>query len=446
MVGREIAAAALERLDGVEGEATVTERDLSLTRFANSHIHQNLAEQDATLRIRIRHDGRTGVATTNRLDPEGIDEAVARAAAIAAHAAPDPDPAPLPQGTVTDSELGWVQATADADPTARAEGAHAVIAAGVARGLTVSGAYSIEAQRMTVANTTGLTASHRGTQAKLVTVMIGPAGETGYAQDIATDHRDLDPDAVGEEAAGRTARAATPIDIEPGEYPVVLGEYALAEVLEYLAFMAFSGLAIEEGRACVELGKKSFGSNVTIWDDGLDPSGIPGGIDFEGVSKRRVELVTDGVARETVHDSATAHRAGVARTGHGLPAPNTFGPLCWNLFMAAGDQPREGLVEDMERGLLVTRFHYVNIVHPKKGILTGMTRDGTFLVENGAVAGPVRNLRFTQSIPDALSRVSAISRETRLVGAEYTGIVSRVPAVRIDGWNFTGATANEATV
>ena len=124
MVGREVAAAALERLDdGVEGEATVTERDLSLTRFANSHIHQNLAEQDATLRIRIRQEGRTGVATSNRLDPEGIDEAVARAAAIAAHAAPDPDPAPLPQGTGTDSELGWVQATADADPTSRAEGA-----------------------------------------------------------------------------------------------------------------------------------------------------------------------------------------------------------------------------------------------------------------------------------------------------------------------------------
>jgi PmbA protein len=447
MVGHGVATAALGRLDDdVEGEVTVTERDLSLTRFAGSRIHQNLAEQDATLRVRIRHQGRTGVATSNRLDSEGIDEVVARAAAIAAHAAPDPDPAPLAEATGGDSELGWVQATADADPAARAEGAQAVIAAGVARGLTVSGAYSIEAQQMTVANTTGLRASHRGTQAKLVTVMIGPAGETGYAQAIGTDHRELDPEAVGEEAAERTARAATPIDVGPGEYPVVLGEYALAEVLEYLAFMAFSGLAIEEGRACVELGKKAFGSNVTIWDDGLDPTGIPSGIDFEGVAKRRVELVTNGVARETAHDSATAHRAGAALSGHGLPAPNTFGPLCWNLFMAPGSVPREALLEGVERGLLVTRFHYVNIVHPKKGILTGMTRDGTFLIENGAVAGPVRNLRFTQSIPDALSQVSAISSETRLVGADYTGIVSRVPAVRIDGWNFTGATANEATV
>jgi predicted Zn-dependent protease len=316
----------------------------------------------------------------------------------------------------------------------------------VARGLTVSGAFSTESQQMTIANTVGLVASHRFTQSKLVTVMIGPAGETGYAQALAGDISAIDPVAVGAEASERTARAAGPVDLEPGEYPVVLGEYAVAEILEYLAFMAFSGLAIEEGRACVELGQQAFGPNVTIWDDGHDPSGIPAAMDFEGVAKRRVELVTNGVAVETAHDGATARRAGVARTGHGLPAPNTFGPLCWNLFMASGESPRDQLVAGVERGLLITRFHYVNIVHPKKGILTGMTRDGTFLIENGEVVGPVRNLRFTQSIPDALSRVSAISSGTRLVGADYTGIVSRVPAVRIDGWAFTGATANEATV
>jgi predicted Zn-dependent protease len=299
---------------------------------------------------------------------------------------------------------------------------------------------------MTVANTAGLVASHRVTQSKLVTVMIGPAGETGYAQAVATDLSAIDPIAVGEEASARTARAAGPVDLAPGEYPVVLGEYAVAEILEYLAYMAFSGLAIEEGRACVALGQRAFGPNITIWDDGHDPSGIPAAMDFEGVAKRRVELITDGVAVETAHDGATAHHAGAPRTGHGLPAPNTFGPLCWNLFMAPGGSSREALAADVERGLLITRFHYVNIVHPKKGILTGMTRDGTFLIENGQVGGPVRNLRFTQSIPDALSRVSAISSGTRLVGADYSGIVSRVPAVRIDGWSFTGATANEANV
>jgi predicted Zn-dependent protease len=447
MVGLDTAAAALARIaPGSEGEATVIERDLALTRFAGSMIHQNLAEHDATLRGRVRRDAHTGVALTNRLDADGIEEVVSRASAIAAHATAEADPPPFADEAGTASDLGWVEATAQADPRERAEGARVVIDAGVARGLTVSGAYSIEAERRSVANTSGLSASHQGTQAKLVTVMTGPAGETGYAQAIGTDHRVIDPAAVGEEAAERTARAVSPRDLGPGEYPVVLGEYAVAEVLEYLAFMAFSGLAIEEGRACVELGQPAFGPNVTIWDDGRDASGIPSTIDFEGVAKTRVALVTEGIARETAHDSQTAHRAGVARTGHGLPAPNTFGPLCWNLFMAPGDLPRDRLLEGIDRGLLITRFHYLSVVHPKKGILTGMTRDGTFLIEDGAVAGPVRNLRFTQSIPDAFSNISAIAADTRLVGAEYTGITSRVPAIRIDGWNFTGVTANEATV
>ena len=449
MVGREVAAEALARLGaGWEGEAAVTERGLALTRFANSRIHQNVAEQDATIRLRVRRDGRTGVAVTNRLHPSGLDEVVARALEIATHAVPESDPPPLaePGSTTVDSALGWSEGTATAAPEARAGAAGAVIEAGVTRGLTVSGACSTEAVHLTVVNSAGLAAAHRGTTTRLVTVMIGPGGETGYAQAIGTDLGSIDAEAIGAEASERTVRSAAPRDLEPGEYPVVLGEYAVAEVLEYLAFMAFSGLAIEEGRACLELGHRVFGPNVTIWDDGNDPSGVPSVIDFEGAAKRRVELISAGLARETVHDGATAHRAGVTRTGHGLPAPNTFGPLCWNLFMAPGEVPREALLDGIGRGLLVTRFHYVNIVHPKKGILTGMTRDGTFLVENGAVVGPVRNLRFTQSIPDALSRVSAIAADTRVVGADYTGIVSRVPQLRIDGWNFTGATANEATV
>lgn len=449
MVNTEVAEAVLGRLEpGSEGEATVIRRHTELTRFATSHIHQNLAEHDATLRVRVRRDGRTGVSSTNRLSPTGLDEVVARATAIAAHAQPDPDPPPLaePGEGAVDSDLGWIAETDAAAPEQRAAGARAVIDAGVARGLTVSGAFSTGAQHITVANTRGLMASHRVTQSKLLTVMHGPGGETGYAQSFSTDVNAIDADAVGREAAERAVRSANPIDMAPGEYPVVLGEYAVAEVLEYLAFMAFSGLAIEEGRACVELGERAFGTNVTIWDDGNDPTGLPNAIDYEGVAKRRIMLVEDGVARETAHDGATAHRAHVPRTGHGLPAPNTFGPLCWNLFMAPGDSPPESLVAGMDRGILVTRFHYTNIVHPKKGILTGMTRDGTFLVENGAVVGPIRNLRFTQSIPDAFSRISAIASETRLVDAEYTGIVGRVPAVRIDGWTFTGATANEATV
>jgi predicted Zn-dependent protease len=195
----------------------------------------------------------------------------------------------------------------------------------------------------------------------------------------------------------------------------------------------------------MEIGKKVMGDNVSIWDDGLDASGIPSVIDYEGVPKQRIDLVRDGVAVGVVHDSATARRAGVASTGHGLPAPNTWGPIAWNLHMVGGRATApEELLTGIERGVWVTRFHYVNIVHPKKGVLTGMTKDGTFLIEHGRITRPIRNLRFTQSIPEAFSAIEESTAATRLTMAEYTGIATRVPALRIGSFTFTGATSDES--
>jgi predicted Zn-dependent protease len=184
---------------------------------------------------------------------------------------------------------------------------------------------------------------------------------------------------------------------------------------------------------------------VTIWDDGLDPTGMPTAIDYEGVPKQRVNLIVDGVARAVVHDSATARRAGTRSTGHGLPAPNVWGPLSSNLFMAPGSGTPASMLAGIKRGIWITRFHYVNIVHAKRGILTGMTKDGTFLVEDGKITRPIRNLRFTQSIPEAFSRIAEIGADTRLVAAEYSGIYARVPALKIDGFSFTGATSDEGS-
>ena len=441
-----ILAHALSLVGDGEAEALFTARDAALTRFANSRIHQNVAERDATLRMRVVRDGRTGVATTNRLDDEGLTEVVARASATAAMAAPNPNGAPLadPLIALSDPQLGFVPATARADPDLRAAGARAVIAAGDAANLESSGAFSTETGTLAVANSRGMWNAHTVTQAKLLTVMMGENGASGYAQAFGSDVRALDASALGDEAAEKAIRSREAIDLEPGEYPVVLEEYAVATILEYLSWMGFSALAVEEGRSFMELGEQIMGPNVTIWDDGLDASGLPSAIDFEGVPKQRVDLITGGVARAVVHDTATAARAGIASTGHGLPAPNAFGPIAWNLFMAPGSSAKEVMTSGIERGVWVTRFHYVNIVHPRRGVLTGMTKDGTFLIEDGRITRPIRNLRFTQSIPEAFSTIEAIGSETRLVAAEYSGINARVPALRIGRFNFTGATAAEA--
>jgi predicted Zn-dependent protease len=252
------------------------------------------------------------------------------------------------------------------------------------------------------------------------------------------DHTAIDARAIGEEAAqkARASRGAT--QLEPGDYPVVLEEYAVVDLLDMLGFLGFSALAVQEGRSFYEEGRRIGSDLVSIWDDGLDPAGTPAGFDYEGVAKQRVDLVERGVCRAVVYDAYTAGREGRRSTGHGLPAPNVWGPFPLNQFMAAGKASREELIGGLKRGLLVTRFHYTNPVHPKLVMVTGMTRDGLFLVEDGKIVRPVRNLRFTQSYLDALAGVEAVGRERKLLRGFLGTVV--VPAVRISSFTFTGAT------
>ncbi|HTS14982.1 MAG TPA: metallopeptidase TldD-related protein, partial [Candidatus Sulfotelmatobacter sp.] len=232
--------------------------------------------------------------------------------------------------------------------------------------------------------------------------------------------------------------AREPVSLPPGEYPVVLEPYAVVDLLDMLGYLGFSALAVQEGRSFFEAGKVIGSPLVTIIDDAEDSAGAPVSFDYEGVPKRRVPLVEAGVCREAVFDAQTAARAHRESTGHGLPAPNPYGPFPLNMIMSAGDASRDELIGGLERGLLVTRFHYTNPVHPKLAIVTGMTRDGTFLVEQGRIVGPVRNLRFTQSYLEALAGVEAVGRERRLLRG-FLG-ASLVPAVRIRAFGFTGAT------
>ena len=428
-------------------EALYLAQDSALTRFATNRIHQNVREHDATLQVRLIDRERIGVASTNLLDQGGIRDVVERAMAIAERAAPNPRAAlmPEPDGREHDPDLGYVAATAEASADRRAEGARAVIAAGEAKGLQSSGSFSTSAMTLAVANSSGIRARHRSSRAALLTVMMdgfGSGAASGYAHAGATDVGEIDAEALGIEAADKGDAMRGAGELDPGEYEVILEEYAVAGLMEYLSDIGFSGLAQEEGRSFMELGKQLMGENVSIWDDGSDPSGMPGPIDFEGVVRQRVDLIERGVAKAVVHDTATGARAGTGSTGHGLPAPNLMGPMALNVFMAPGTTPRDELIAGIKRGVWVTRFHYINPVHPKKAILTGMTKDGTFLIEDSRLTRPLMNFRFTQSIPEAFSDVRAASRETKLLPGEFFG-ASRVPALHLGSFNFTGVTAAE---
>ncbi len=431
--------AAAEREGPTEAEALVMADDLALTRFANSQIHQNVSETNATVNLRFVVGKRVGVASSGRTDDEGLRALAAHAAAIARVVEELDDWSGLPGPTpIEPVDAGYSAATAGASPELRADGVRAVIAAADTAGVTAYGSFSTGIETMAVANSRGIRATGSRTGAQLLTVSMGPGGGTGYAEQAAVDATTIDAAAIGREAADKARATADAVAIEAGDYPVVLEEYAVTDLLDMLGYLGFSALAVQEERSFVEIGKRVGSELVSIVDDGRDPSGLPMAFDYEGVAKQRVSLLDAGVCRGVVHDAQTAARAGVTSTGHGLPAPNPYGPYPINQSMAAGTTPRAELIAGLDRGLLVTRFHYTNPVHPKLAIVTGMTRDGTFLVEGGRIVGPVRNLRYTQSYLDAIAATVAVSQERKTLKGFLGGAV--VPALRIDGWTFTGTT------
>ncbi len=428
-----------EREGASECEALVMAEDAALTRFANSQIHQNVAETNVTINLRVAVGKRVGVASSGRTDDEGIRRLAANAAAIARVVENLEDWGGLPEPTpIEEVAAGYARDTAEASPELRADGVRAVIAAADAAGVTAYGSFSTGTETTAVASSKGIRATETRTVAQLLTVSMGPDGGSGYAEQSAVDATTIDAAAIGREASDKARATANAVAIDAGDYPVVLEEYAVVDLLDMLGYLGFSALAVQEERSFVEIGKRIGSDLVSIVDDGRDPAGLPMGFDYEGVAKQRVTLLEAGVCRGVVYDSQTAARDGVPSTGHGLPAPNPYGPFPLNQVMAAGSASREELIGGLERGLLVTRFHYTNPVHPKLAIVTGMTRDGTFLVEGGRILGPVKNLRFTQSYLDAISGTVAVARERKTLKGFLGGVV--VPALRLESWSFTGTT------
>ena len=422
-----------------EAEALVMAEDSALTRFANSEIHQNVAETNITVNLRVVVGTRVGVASSGRTDDEGLRRLAANATAIARVVEELDDWGGLPGPTELHAvSAAYSSVTAGASPEFRAEAVRAVIAAADEAGVTAYGSFATSLDSIAVANSNGVRAAGTRTTSQLITVSMGPDGGSGYAEAAAVDASTIDAAAIGREAAAKARATANAISIEPGDYPVVLEEYAVVDLLDMLGYLGFSALAVQEERSFFEAGKRVGSDLVTITDDGYDPAGLPLWFDFEGVAKQRVDLIDKGVCRGVVYDAQTAARAGVTSTGHGLPAPNPYGPFPLNMLMDAGTASRNDLIGGLDRGLLVTRFHYTNPVHPKLAIVTGMTRDGTFLVEGGKIVGPVKNLRYTQSYLAALAGTVAVASERKTLRGFLGGAV--VPAVSIDNWTFTGGT------
>jgi PmbA protein len=436
---RRIADHVLASSRADQTEVVISASDSALTRFASSAIHQNMFESGLEVRVRAVIGTRIGVATTNRMDERALQLTTERAVDAARLAPETPEFKGLPSPRPITRVSAHSAATASYSPEQRARDVKTICDRSLEHGLNASGAWSTGELELAVANSLGIWAYDARTHASLKTVIMSD-DSSGYAERTGVDASKIDVETVGREAIEKALRSRQPVHLDPGEYSVVLEPYAVGTMVDYLAYVGLSALAVQEGRSFMNgaFGERLVGENVSLWDDGLDPNGVPMAFDFEGVPKQRVDFFAQGIATGVVYDSFTAGREGKESTGHALPAPNTWGPIPLNMFMEPGTANQSELLRGIERGLWVTRFHYVNVVHPIRAILTGMTRDGTFLIEHGELARPVHNLRFTQSVLDALSDVQAIGREAVMLQDEVGGTC--VPALRIGSFRFSSAT------
>ncbi len=446
MQGKEKFTKVAQRVLDLSGadqtEVLVLGQEEYLTRFAVNTIHQNVSETDVTVRVRSVFGNKTGVASGNNLSDEALRKVVESAETVARFQQDNPDFHSLPKPQSAQEVNAYFAATAECTPEKRARGAAAICAMSRENGLQAAGAFSTLVREIMVANSLGLSAYHCGTIAHIVTVVMGQ-DSSGYACANSMDVSLLDPEAVGQTAVDKALRSRKPTAMEPGAYTVILEEDAVASMLTTLSYTGLDALSMQEGRSFMNncLGEKITGEIITIWDDGYDPRGLLLPFDFEGVSKQKVIFIENGVAQGVVYDSLTAGREkGKVSTGHSLPAPNSWGPLPINLFMAPGQVTKEQMLASTERGIWVTRFHYTNPVHPVKTILTGMTRDGTFLIENGEITRPLKNLRFTQSILEAFARAEMLGSQLKLIKSDWEHFATCAPAAKIHNFRFTGTT------
>jgi predicted Zn-dependent protease len=265
---------------------------------------------------------------------------------------------------------------------------------------------------------------------------------TGYADTISRDVDQVDPGLVAERAVSKCALNQEPQELPPGSYPTVLEEIAVADLLRFLALWGLSAQAVQEGRsfAAGRMDQRVCGESFFLWDDALDSRGLALPFDAEGVPCQRLNLIEQGILRGLAYDSRTAAKEGRSSTGHAPSPLREFGsswPVPSHLLVAPGDMPRDQLISEIERGVLVTRFHYTHCPDPQKLVVTGTTRDGTYLIEDGRIVGALRNLRFTESALDVFSKIEAMSSAPELHRDWWSSAAHYVPAMRIRGFQFT---------
>ena len=449
--GLELAQRALEAAAPGDGAlALVTSERSLMLRYARSRPTQATAIEDVSVDIVVLRDGQVGGASTNATDPDSLAacaraaetaaEAIARSAGTGAYPG-FPQPQQLPPGEGRDPD------TARIDPAPGGAALAAAFEVAASHGVEAHGTWTVGEVETSVASSTGVAASNTVTDAFMKVICIAPGGRSGYAAHTDRSVAGIDARELTERAALKAALPGEPVQLPPGEYPVVLEPHAVSELLSMLGSYAFNGLAYAEDRSALSgrLGQRVAAACISLADSPRFPRTLPHRFDAEGVPKAPLPLIQDGVAHRVVHDTRSAAQAGTSSTGHALtPGGSPFGAVPTNLVLTGGgvSDPAE-LSRPIERGIYVTRLWYVNPVRPKEMLLTGVTRDGTFLIENGEISRPLADMRFTDSALGLLDRTEALAATPLLTsdgefyGRRFAyGVVC--PALRASAMRFTG--------
>ena len=423
-----------------EAQVIITGGKSQLARIGKNEVYQNILGKEYSVKVQVADGKKVGNSSCNRFDGDQLKQTVERAELISSHQDNDPNwPGFYSSNESIIDQKFYSQKTVDACFEDKLSKLAEIFDDAKSRGVEIAGAFSHGDQMKAIGNSKNCFHYHAHTDASFTFSIMTPKGGTGWAEFHSHELEDINPVRLYEIALEKALASESPEAITEGEYTVILEPPAVASLMRFLGYLGFGGMSFIEGRSYFsnKQGQKLFNEKISITDNAFHSESFGCPFDLEGQKRNCVELMNKGVFVQPVLDTVTAKKLGgtFSSTGHALAYPSASGPLPLNLALSPGDSDVETMIRETKRGILVTRFFYDNVIDPGKLSLTGMTRDGTFLIKDGKVVNGLKNLRYNETIPQIFNNVVSLSKQTwSLRGMGRTS----VPAMKVDGFKFNG--------
>jgi PmbA protein len=430
---------SLKKSKADQTELVCEKEEFYLTRFAESRIHQNIGRADHTLWCRAIIGKKIGIAKTNVLSQESVDGLVKTAVEICSQQVEDLRFTSLVSSPKAQQTAGFFKSTTEYSPLDRAEAVKTIVDIAGRDGLATSGMFQTSQTELMIANSLGTCQQGQVTEAKISVTLSDNADRSGFAQAFSRDVKNIDFENVANRGVQKASRPGELVELQPGTYTVILEPEAVADFLLFLGFLGFGGRGVFSRRSFMadKIGSAIMGENVTIAEDPFNPVMQYMSFDYEGVPRKKVVIVEKGIAKGVVYDSYYAHLNDVRSTGNALQPDNSYGPYPKAMVMEPGDKSLDEMITSTEHGILITHFWYLNFINPMLTTVTGTTRDGTFLIENGKITAPVTDMRISQSMLETFNNVEVLSGQRRLV--PKFGVLMYVPAMKVNNFNFASS-------